>query len=59
LDPSAYQTSAKAHAIEVLVEKESLEARGLVAEDLLGLVKVVNCAEVADQWQMADVQVRI
>jgi len=54
-----YQVSAKAHAVEVLIEKESLDARGLTSADLVGLIKVVDCAEVAEQWQLADVQVRI
>lgn len=54
-----YQASAKAHSIELLVEKQSLESRGLEASDLVEWTKIVDIKEVSEQWQMADLQVKI
>ena len=54
-----YQTSAKAHSIELLVEKQSLESRGLKASDLVAWTTVVDINEVAEQWHMADLQVKV
>jgi hypothetical protein len=54
-----YQVSAGIHSIEVLIEKESLQARGLELSDLLPMIKLISGAELAEQWQLADVQVRI
>ena len=54
-----YQVSARAHAIDIFVEAASLESRGLKASDMVNGVKIVNAQEVAEQWLLADLQVRV
>ena len=54
-----YLVSAQAHSIDIFVEKESLEARGLKSSDLVAGMKVVDAAELCEEWLLSDVQVRI